>query len=591
MQREKIAVKYKWDLTPVYKSEKEFENALNNAEKFIDFAGFKNDIGTEEKLLNFFKKEESVSKLVERLYLYAHMKADENAKNSVFRAYLAKAESLCAKFSSETSFAAPYLISLPEETLLAFSKSEKLKDYDYMLCKLIAEKKHVLSENEEKLLAQGSEVFSSFKNIFTLIDNADLDFGEITDKKGKKIKLTHGSYSVLLHGSDRELREKAFKKLYGSYNSFLNTISAVYFSSVKKDVYLAKAKRFESCLNKALIKEDVDPVVYKNLLHYVSKNLKYMHKYVKLRKKALKLDKMHMYDMYAPIVKNAELKLKYEEAYALVKKGLMPLGADYAALLDKAYNEGWIDVYENEGKRSGAYSTGIYEAHPYVLLNYVETTHDVFTIAHEMGHAIHSHYANQAQPYSKADYAIFVAEVASTVNEVLLLNHVLSETKSQSLKKYLLSYYLDMIRTTLFRQTMFSEFEFLAHEAVENGTPLTKDGMSETYYKLNKKYYGSAVVHDKEIAFEWCRIPHFYSSFYVYKYATGIISAICIAKKILNKEENAAENYFNFLKSGGKTNPVDILKLAGVDLTAPKPFEEAMGVFRDILKQLEVVSK
>lgn len=474
-----------------------------------------------------------------------------------------------------------------DSVLEGYLRDSSLSDHDYALRQLIKMKKHILSEKEEKLLAMGGEVYSQFQNIFSMIDNADIQLGEVEDGKGGKIALTHGMYSVLLHGDDRDLRRRAFERYYAAYIGLTNTIAATYYGNVKKDVFISRARGYESCLQRALDGEDVGVCVYNNLIEAVRKNLPAMHRYIALRKKVLKLDEQHMYDIYAPLVADAELKLSYEEACDLVVKGLSPLGEDYCSLLKRGFAEGWVDVCETSGKRSGAYSTGIFGLHPYVLLNYQKTTHDVFTIAHEMGHALHTYHSNAKQPYAKADYRIFVAEVASTVNETLLLKYILSTTQDENMKKYLLNYFLDTIRTTLHRQTMFAEFESIAHGLVEAGTPLTSENLSAEYLKLNKEYYGDAIVHDEQIAYEWSRIPHFYTSFYVYKYATGIISAISIVNRILTEGETAVRDYKEFLSSGGSDSPVELLKIAGVDLTKPQAFEAAMKEFEDTLARFE----
>ena len=388
-----------------------------------------------------------------------------------------------------------------------------------------------------------------------------------------------------MHSENRALRKRTFKKYYGAYVSLINVISSTYYGNVKKNVLVANARGYDSVLDMALSNEDVDRVVYENLIQSVDKALPLLHKYMAEKKKLLGLKKMYMYDVYVPVVEGAELKLEYEDAYKLVVDGLSVLGKEYQDLLLKAKNERWLDVYESDGKRSGAYSVAVYDTNPYVLLNYQKTTHDVFTIAHEMGHSIHSYFSNRTQCYAKADYKIFVAEVASTVNEVLLLKHMLATEKDKKLKKYLLSYLLEMIRTTLFRQTQFSEFEDFAHSSVEKGVPLTKENLSEEYLRLNKKYYGKAVDSDGDIKYEWARIPHFYRAFYVYKYSTGIISALAIAERILSEGQPAVNDYFKFLSSGGSDSPVELLKIAGVDLTTKAPFESAFKVFEDTLTQ------
>ena len=390
-----------------------------------------------------------------------------------------------------------------------------------------------------------------------------------------------------LRGGSRQARKTCFKAYYGAYRSLLNVITAAYAGNVKKDIFYKTARGYESCLAMALSGEDVPPVVYENLIASVHGALPVLHRYISLRGEVLGLDRQHMYDIYAPLVEEADIRLSYDESYEEVVKGLAPLGEEYGRLLRRAHDERWIDVYENTGKRSGAYSTGVYDTHPYVLLNYQPTTGELFTVAHEMGHSIHTYKSNAAQPYAKSSYTIFLAEIASTVNEVLLLKHLYAGTQDKKLKKFLLNYYMDMFRTTLFRQTQFAEFEEIAHKKAESGEPLTRENLSEAYYGLNKAYYGDGIVHDKEIAIEWARIPHFYRSFYVYKYATGIVSAVSIACAILEEGEPAVRRYFRFLESGGKTCPVDILKEAGVDLTSRAPFERAMREFADTLREFE----
>ena len=587
MERSEINKNYQWKTEDIFSSDEAWEKQYDAINSEIDFHSFEGSLNTAQNLVSFFKKEEKIGLVLERLYLYAHMKHDEDARIAKYTAMQAKAMALFVHFSSETAFAEPELSALPTEVLEKFSKDPSLSDYDYFIRRLIKNKAHILSAKEEKLLASGGEIYGQFQNIFSMIDNADIRFGKIKGIDGKYISLTHGIYGVLLHGEDRVLRKRAFKKYYHAYIQLQNTIAAAYYGNVQKDVYLMQARGYKSCIEKALDAEDVPVAVYENLLSSVEESLPVLHRYVALRKKALGLDEQHMYDIYVPLVQGAEMKLSYEQACDLVLKGLAPLGKDYCDLLQSGLQSGWVDVYENSGKRSGAYSTGIYGLHPYVLLNYQQTTHDVFTIAHEMGHALHTYYSNAAQPYAKADYKIFVAEVASTVNEVLLLKYILSTSQDENLKKYLLNYYLDMIRTTLHRQTMFAEFEAIAHQKVEQGVPLTSENLREEYFNLNKKYYGDSIVHDAEIAYEWSRIPHFYTSFYVYKYATGIISAISIVNNILKNGETAVSAYKKFLSSGGSDSPAELLKIAGVDLTKKEAFASAMSDFQDALTQLE----
>ena len=591
MERSEVERKYKWKTEDIFASDEKWDKCFADAENMLDFSGFEGNLGSAESFALFCDKSEQVGKLIERLHLYAHMRHDEDSRLAKYTSMQAKAMSLYVRFSSATAFVEPELTALSDEKLQDFCKDPRLKDYDYFLRRLIRQKKHVLSAAEEKLLALGGEMYSQFRNIFGMIDNADLKLGEITDENGNSVALTHGTYGVILHGTDRALREKAFKQYYAAYIGLSNTIAATYYGNVSKDVFLCRARGYGSCLEQALEGEDVDACVYRNLISSVNENLPDMHRYIAVRKELLGLKEQHMYDIYAPLVSDADLKLSYEDACTLVTEGLAPLGEEYCGLLKRGFSEGWVDVCETTGKRSGAYSTGIFGLHPYVLLNYQKTTHDVFTIAHEMGHALHTHYSNENQPYAKADYRIFVAEVASTVNEVLLLKHILAKTDDVSMKKYLLNYFMDTVRATLHRQTMFAEFEYMAHDAVEKGTPLTVENCNEMYLQLNRKYYGEAIVHDPEIAYEWARIPHFYTSFYVYKYATGIISAISIVERILREGKPAVDDYKKFLSSGGSDSPVELLKLAGVDLTRRDAFDAAMKSFRDTLDTFSALVK
>lgn len=587
MERKDVENKYKWKVEDIFPSDEAWEKSFSQAEKMIDFSEFEGKLGDRQIMVRFTQKDQETSKKLERLHLYAHMRHDEDTRIAKYTAMQSRAMSLIIKYSSAIAFVQPELTALPEETLKSYAADPALNDYDYFFRQIIKDKPHILSAQEEKLLAMGGEVYSQFQNVFSMIDNADIQLGEVTDSEGNTIALTHGVYGVILHGEDRDLRKKAFERYYQAYISLTNTIAATYYGNVKKDVFLTQARKYPSCLARALSNEDVDVSVYNNLIAAVNDSLPSMHRYIALRKKMLGLEEQHMYDIYAPLVGDAELKLPYEKACDLVIEGLAPLGKEYQALLRKGFDEGWVDVCETTGKRSGAYSTGIYGIHPFALLNYQQTTHDVFTIAHEMGHSLHTYFSNTNQPYAKADYRIFVAEVASTVNEVLLLKHILSTTEDPALKKYLLNYYLDTIRTTLHRQTMFAEFEAIAHEMVEKGQPLTSENLCEVYLGLNKKYYGDSIVHDKEIAYEWSRIPHFYTSFYVYKYSTGIISAISIANRILREGESAVKDYMAFLSSGGSNDPVSLLKLAGVDLTKKEVFDNAMKEFDEVLTAFE----
>lgn len=587
LNRNDVSSHLKWNLSEIVDGEKGFTVIENKILSKLDFSKFEGKLADENVLLECLRYMDDLEIKLEILGVYAMMYRDVDTRNSDANALNSRVDNLFVKYSSAVSFVTPEITALPEEKLKAIIADERFKDYDYQLKQMLKSKPHVLSRDCENILSLGGQVFGGFQEIFTMINNADLAFPEI-EVNGEKIKLSHGMYSVCMDSKDRKVRETAFKAFYKAFRDVLNTITATYAGNVNKDVFLTKARKYNSCLERALENEDVPAEVYKNLLKYVNGALPTLHKYVKDRKETLGYDEMHMYDMYVSLVEDAELKLPYEEAFKLVKKGLAPLGEDYGKLLQKAHDEGWIDVEETEGKRSGAYSVGVYGIeHPYVLLNYQPTTHDVFTIAHELGHSMHSYKSDAAQPKSKADYKIFVAEVASTVNEVLLLKYLLKNSTDVKLKKYLCSYYLEMIRTTIFRQTMFAEFEYIAHDSAEKGIPLTKDYLNDEYLKLNKKYYGDAVVSDDEIAYEWARIPHFYNSFYVYKYATGLISAISIAERIYSEGDKAVEDYFRFLSSGASDGPVELLKLAGVDLTKKDAYEAMVKSFETTLAEFE----
>lgn len=590
MERTEVQANYKWNLADIFESDEAWEVAFAELEQGSGLGKYAGTLNTAENILSYFKGEEAYTIKMLRVYLYAFLKHDEDVRVTKYGSYLAKVMSLFARLGAETAFSTPELTALPDETLRSLLADERFKDYDYMLSRLIARKKYVLSEKEERLLAQVSEPLEVANDVFEMLDNAELNLPEI-EYEGQKMQLSHGLYSVIMSGKDREKRKEAYELYYSAFRKILGTLAATYYGNVKRDIFFKTARGYESCLAGALFGEDVDRSVYDNLTSCVEKGTPLMHRYMALRKKLLGYDTMYMYDIYPSLVENAELKLSYEEAYDLILKGLSPLGEDYLALLRKGRDEGWIDVCETEGKKGGAYSIGIYGNHPYVLLNYQKTTHDVFTIAHEMGHSLHSWYSNSNQPFIKSDYTIFVAEVASTVNEVLLLKYLLKTTEDATLRKYLLNYFMDMVRTTLFRQTQFAEFEQKAHELAESGEPLNKDNLSALYLNLNRQYYGDAVEHDSNIAIEWSRIPHFYRSFYVYKYATGITAAICIANRILSEGEKAVEDYKRFLKGGCSTDPVSLLKLAGADLTSPATFAAAMSEFESALEQFEALSK
>lgn len=586
MKRQEVKEEYKWKLEDIYPTDEKWEEDFQRAQKELSFAAYAGKLGDKGKLLEFLRKNDAFAALLDRLASYAHMRNDEDKSVEKYSAQFSRVISLYTAYSTEIAFFEPEMAKLPEEYLASLLTDGDFSDYDYQLKRIIANKPHSVSEAEERIIGMSYEVFNQFGDIFEMIDALDVPLPEI-EYEGKPVKLTHGLYGAILHSSDREKRREAFEKYYAAYGSLLNTLAATYIGNVKSDVLLSRVYKFGSCLERALFNEDVDKCVYENLLKAVDANLSSMHRYIADRKKILGYDKLCFYDVYAPLVEGVEFKLGYEEAFDYVIKGLSVLGENYQKLLEKGRSERWIDVEETEGKRSGAYSSGCYGVHPYVLLNYQPTVSDVFTIAHEMGHSLHTYFSNEAQPYAKSQYRIFVAEVASTVNEVLLLKYMLANASDDDFKKYLLNYHLDSMRATLHRQTMFAEFESEAHAVAERGEALTKELMCSIYKEIGKKYYGDAIEHDYNISCEWARIPHFYTSFYVYKYATGITAAINIANRILTEGEPAVQDYFKFLKGGSSTDPVSLLKLAGVDLTDTKPFEVAMKEFDDTLTEFE----
>ena len=580
--RADVPTNRKWRLTDILledQIEKMIEDVRGATESIRSFSGKINESNVLEVLLTVSR----TSFILEKLFVYANMKWDEDKSDSHYAELSSRIEMLATDFYSNTSFVAPSVSAFKKSDLERMKDNPEFNYFSMYLCEIIRKKKHLLSKKEEEILAKSGSFADGFRTAFSVFDNVNVPFGEI-DVDGKKQKLTHGLYSVLMQNSDREVRRKAYEAMYEGYVSMINTVSEIYAGSVKADCFYANVRRYGSSLEQALYADNVPIKVYDNLIKSVRKNVKVMHKYVEYRKKALRVDKLKMYDMYVSLLDGYEKNIPYDEAYEIVCKALYPLGEEYISVLRQAKEGGWIDVEETPNKRSGAYSWGVYGTHPYVLLNHNGTIHDLFTIAHEMGHAMHSYYSNNAQCYEKAGYSIFVAEIASTVNEVLLIKYLLKTAKGND-RKYLLSYYLDMIRTTLFRQTMFSEFEKYAHETIEKGEPLSFRVMCEKYAELNKYYYGDAVETDKNISYEWARIPHFYNAFYVYKYATGITCAVNIANMLLSDPKKIDE-YKKFLSAGGSAYPTEIIGYVGIDLTKMSPYEVVMKEFSETLDEL-----
>ena len=589
--RKDIPEKYKWNLGDIFATPADWEKTFEKlSAEYPTLASYKGKLADRNNLLEFLKRSDSFDVELGKLYCYAYMSYNEDSQDGEKQARYSRVYGLLTQYSAALSFVSPEISAIPDEQLESFINDPAFSDYDVSLKNILAGKAHILSPEEEKILANVGAFSGQFQEVFNRLDSGDIKFDEIT-VRGEKVKLGHGAYSTLLQDKDQSVRKLAFDTYYKAYINVINTLAGLYEGSVKADVFRAKTRKFQSTMESALFYEQVDKKVYDNLIKCMHESFQPLHHYIALRKKLMGLETLNMYDLYVAIFEDADISCEYEEACELVKKGLAPLGEDYLKVVQQAFDNRWIDVYETPTKRSGAYSMGVAGVHPYMLLNYQKTTHDIFTIAHEMGHSMHTYYSEKAQPAAKADYKIFVAEVASTCNEVLLLKYLLSTVTDVKIKKYLLQYYLDMLRTTMYRQAMFAEFEQITHELVEKGQPLTAEVMCNEYLKLNKMYYGEAVHHNDEIKYEWARIPHFYRAFYVYKYSTGIISAVCIAEKILKEGESAVKNYKKFLSLGGSMDPVSELKVAGVDLTSEEPFKIVAKSFEDTLEQLEELCK
>jgi oligoendopeptidase F len=587
-QRNEIPEEYKWNLEAIYPDDSSWEQDFHKTEELSQkVSQFKGKLAeSPRQLLECLNLDTEVSCLMEKVYVYAAMRKDQDTRDSKYQGLVQRAGSLSVKVNEATSFIVPEILQIPDGTLENFYESEpELQFYKKYLNKILRKKGHILSAEQEELLARTGELASAPQTIFGMIDNADMKYGKVI-VDGEEIELTKGRYAQLLENPEQEVRKKAFETLYESYSRQKNTIAATLNASIKKDVFYARTRKYPSALEASLFDDNIPVSVYTNLITTVKSRLDSMFEYLKLRKEMLGVEELHMYDIFAPLVSETKMEIPYKEAYETVKKGLAPLGEEYLAVLDEAYNSRWIDVYETEGKRSGAYSWGAYGTHPYVLLNHQDTLNDMFTLAHELGHSMHSFLSDKNQPYLYAQYTIFVAEVASTVNEALLMRYLLEHTDDKNTKMYLMTHFLNQFRSTLIRQTQFAEYEKITHEMVEKGESLTAEEFSAEYLKLNREYYGEGIIHDEEIALEWSRIPHFYNAFYVYKYATGFSAAIALSKAILEEGKPAVERYLEFLKSGGSDYPLELLKKAGVDMTTSKPIEDALDVFAQYVEEL-----
>ena len=586
MKREEIAQEYKWRMEDLYPDTEAWETEYQKVTDCIaQIKGFEGRLAdSADMLLKMQETYDDISLMVERLHVYANQRLHENTANAFYQGLVGRVQVLEVQLMEATAYIEPEILSIPEERLTEMLRSKSLTKYNTYFSRMFRKKAHILSKEMEEVLAGVGEVAEGASDIFMMFNNADIKFPMITDENGEQVEITHGKYGSLIESKDRKVREAAFKGLYDSYAKFRNTMAAMYRANVKQETFFAKTRRYPSSLAAALDRSAIPVSVYDNLIETVHSFLPALHKYISVRKQKLGVDELHMYDLYVPLIGDVDKKIPYEEAQQIVLEGLKPLGEDYQALLKEGFSNGWIDVYENEGKRSGAYSWGAYGTHPYVLLNYQDNLNNVFTLAHEMGHALHSYHSDAAQDFIYAGYKIFVAEVASTCNEALLIHHMLEHSKDDAEKAYLLNHFLEQFRTTLFRQTMFAEFEKITHAKAEAGEILTADVLCEIYYDLNKRYFGDDIVVDKEIALEWARIPHFYTPFYVYQYATGFSAAIAISSKILAGEPGIVDKYKQFLSGGSSLDCIELLKICDVDMTEKKPVEEALKVFEQNLE-------
>ncbi|MCR6545606.1 oligoendopeptidase F [Dehalobacterium formicoaceticum] len=589
-QREEIPKEYKWRLEEIYADDGQWEKDFAKIKEILPrMEGFRNKLGdSPQSLLGCLRLQDEIGQISDQVFVYANMRKDENNANSKYQGMKDRAQGLMVAIGEALSFIQPEILAIDSETLNEYLNREPgLSLYQFYLEEILRMKEHTLSPREEEIIAMSGELGAGPKNIFSMLNNADIKFPEITDEEGDRVAITHGNYIKFMESEERQVRMDAFKGLYDTYGKQKNTLGALLNASVKKDIFYARVHKYGSALEASLYDDNIPVRVYDNLIKTVRSHLGLFYRYVALRKRLLGLPELHMYDIYAPLVKEMKSKIPYEEAVTMVEKGLAPLGEIYLTDLKQGIRNGWVDVMENEGKTSGAYSWGAYGTHPYVLMNYQNNLDNVFTLAHELGHSLHSYYSWQTQPYIYSYYKIFVAEVASTVNETLLTKYLLANAADEKQKMYLINHYLEEFRGTVFRQTMFAEFEKIIHEKAEAGEPLTTEAFSEIYYQLNQDYYGPDMAMDQEIALEWARIPHFYNAFYVYKYATGFSAASALAQGILEEGQPAVDRYLKFLQSGGSDYPINLLQKAGVDMNEPHPIEQALKVFEEMLVEME----
>lgn len=585
-----IEDKYKWDLTKIYKDEKEWQKDFDDVkEKILKVLEYKDSfLSNGKKLYEYLKYDEEVSRKLEKIYYYAHLNYDADTLDEKYKVMTNKVSDLFTKYNELSSFVVPEILKLDEEKLNTFYKEEeKLEDYRFSIENIYRFKNHTLDEEKEKMLSNLSKCLSNPEETYEALTDSDFEYDYITDEKGNKVKFNESNYSLFIKSKDRSVRKRAFEMLHNKYKKYIRTITSTYKGEVETNVVLAKIRNYDSAISASLYSDNVPVDIYNNLIKVVNDNMNVLYDYYDLKKEILSLDRLHMYDTYVEIINKIDKKYSFDEAKEIVMEALSILGDKYIKNLKKAFDEKWIDIYHSKGKRSGAYSSGNFDVNPYVLLNFEGTLNDVSTLAHELGHSMHTYLSCKNNPYQYSSYEIFVAEVASTVNELLLANYMLKNSKNKEEKLAVINHILDLYKATLYRQTMFAEFEKETHKLREKGEVLTSDLLSNTYYNLVKKYFGPNVLCDDLIKYEWARIPHFYYNFYVYKYATGISAASYIVDGILNNKEGALENYMKFLKSGGSMYPLDELKIAGVNLNSKSVILSAIKTFEKYLKEFK----
>ncbi|WP_436512758.1 oligoendopeptidase F [Clostridium thermobutyricum] len=588
-KRSEIKKEDKWDIEKIYKNSEEWEKAFETLKKEgIKIKEYEGKLNDSETLLEFLKLDEKISREAEKILVYSHLKSDENTGDNQNQGRMNKADSYMAELSSYGAFFIPEILSIGEENInKMLNEKEELKLYDFMFKSILAEKDHVLSKEIEEMLASVSDCLEGPSNIHGILTNADMTFPKVKNEKGELIRLTEGNYASFIRSKDVNVRREAFKALFNEYAKIKNTLGTTLTSSIKNFNFMAKTRKYSSALEASLKPNNIPVKVYEEAIETINKHLPSLHRYVRLKKKLLGLEEMHMYDLYVPVIEIEKEHIEFDKAVEIVIKALEPLGEEYLDIFKSGIKNGWIDKYENEGKRGGAYSWGTYDTMPYVLLNYNYDLNDVSTLAHEMGHSIHSYYSHKEQPYIYGGYTLFCAEVASTTNESLLINYLIRNEKDKNKRLYLINQELEQIRTTVFRQLMFAEFEYYTHKMIEEGNPLTAEDYCKKWHELNVNYFGEDMIVDEEIDVEWARIPHFYSDFYVYQYATGYAAASAFSNSILNGEKDAVSKYKKFLKSGGSDYPINILRNSGVDMTTPMPLEKTIKRFNELLDMLE----